>query len=150
MITISHEINEDQFMHQRALYIAWALEEGHEFSDTGWAKRVIGLTKAGQLCPVVAYCEGEAIGTVEFMYDADPFDGKVSSYGDHAYVVPEWRNAGVFQMLMDECEMLSAACGCQREIIPVAADDTEGAGFLRHYYEERGFKCSGFIMRRDR
>jgi GNAT superfamily N-acetyltransferase len=141
---IRGEITERQMLALHALWAAWIEAEGAEFHPDVWVAYMQHMVQSGRWFPLVAYDGDEPVGMVECLWQMDPFDGKKTGQGDHAYVLPEHRTAGLFTEMVAAMSDVADMWGTETEVLAVAMD----AQFLVPLYEKYGFKVSGTLMRR--
>lgn len=145
MIQVRAALDTEQLVYLYDLWEQWADEKGEDgFSRGGWMGQVEDKARSGLWMPLIAMNSVAPVGMLEMAFQRDPLDNNLYVYGGHAYVLPEYRRRGVFAGLYDACEQLARAMGADGGIAPLRDE-----GFLRQFYEKRGFKLTGYIMRRE-
>ena len=137
-------IDERQIMALRDLWTAWTEEKGDGFHPEAWVPYMKTMISSGHYLPLVAYEGDTPVGMVECLWNTDPFTGLKTGFGDHAYVLPEYRSGGLFTELVAAMAAVAERWGTEAEGLPIAKD----AQFLIPLYETYGFEVSGTIMRR--
>ena len=146
-VVVEAGLDERQVRAAMALHGQWAREEfGHALDEDAWLRTVWGLVNSGCWNVLVAWADGEPVGTVEMLVIYDPISRLRVGHGDHAFVAAEWRGRGVFSALVDAVYALGVAMGCEKTLLPVGVDAR--GQMLRGMYERRGFEVSGMTMRR--
>lgn len=143
-IVIVGEISERQVLALRDLWGSWTAEKGVEFQVDVWCRYMAHMIRGGRFMPLVAFDGEKPVGMVECQWAIDPFDGKKTGYGDHAYVLPKYRKGALFTEMVAVMAEVADAWKTEAESLPVAMD----AQFLIPLYESYGFKVSGTLMRR--
>jgi len=127
------------------LWTAWVKEEGRELNDEIWSIYMTSLVGSGTYVPLVVWDGDKPVGMVDMLFSICPFYGKTQTNGDHLYVLPEYRKQGVFNLMARNLEAASKFLGADLEFVPVGQSNI---GWLDGYYERRGFKPAGVVLRR--
>ena len=144
-VEVTVGLDEPQLRGMLELWQAWTKEEGRVLNTDTWARYVHGRIGSGSFLPIVAWDGNIPVGMAEFGVQVDPFTDQVTGFGDHLYVLPEYRREGVFAAIYRAAEALAWIFDTEAHVLPVSVR----AGFLRPYYEREGFKVVGHVMRRE-
>jgi GNAT superfamily N-acetyltransferase len=144
-VEVSIALDEAHLRAVLALWAAWADEEGVEtYDELRMARSLANRIQTGVWLPVVAWDLNTPVGMVETAIFEDPFTGEVTGYGDHAYVLQEYRKARVFEQLVDGAILVGQVFGATVQILPMGTK----TWFLKSLYERHGFEVSGYVMKR--
>ena len=129
------------------LWCAWAAEQGREPHvemwlqtisnrvSTGWwetpTEPTMAVPNSWLLIARDANRDDQPVGMVECFFAVDPYEGGMCEFADHAYVLPEYREAGVFSKLAHAALSLGELPGVRSQILPMEPDSV-----LSHFYEE--------------
>lgn len=119
---VSSEVTDRQFRAMYQLWYLWAKEDGRNINDEVWAAHFASLVLASACFPVVVWKGEKPVGTAVMVLQADPWDGKKVSYGDHAYVLPEHRASGCLYSVLEECYRRSVGFGADKIVMPIARE----------------------------
>ena len=137
-------IDEQQVLALELLWKSWIAEKGCEYHPEIWVNYMRNMLQSGHYMPLVAYDGDTPVGMVEAMWTWDPFHGMKHGMGDHAYILPEHRKAGLYTEMVMALSDMADRWQTETESLPVAED----AKFLMPLYETYGFTLSGYLMRR--
>jgi GNAT superfamily N-acetyltransferase len=137
-------IDAPQLLAVMALWASWTNERGLDYDEGRVAQYLYNAISGGGWLPIVAYVGDTPVGMVETRVEMDPFTGELTGWGDRAYVLPEYRSAGVFRCLYEGCDFVGKMMGTEAQGLTVSAE----SGFLLDFYKDRGFREVGWIMRR--
>jgi GNAT superfamily N-acetyltransferase len=130
----------------RALYglwRAWCYEEGNALDETAWAAHIVDRVMSASFMPIIMYDGEKAIGVCDATFFTDPMTGEFTCFGDHAYVLPEYRKGSVMRKLFESFLAVAQLCGATRCCGPV---DSKKAAFLQHLYEQYGGEQVATLM----
>lgn len=127
----------------------WGFEEHkREIDSAGFAQGWMEKAQSGTFLQIVGWDGAEPVAMVELRHLYDPMLHEATLYGDHAYVHPAYRNAGVMRALVDLCIQTAEVMSYDKWMVPVTAGDDATAPFLRKVYESCGFAVTGLTMTR--
>jgi hypothetical protein len=127
------------------LYRRWAQEEGRSPDLEGYAAELMQKIVARRYCLIVAYDGEQPIGMAGSHIEYDPARAALTCFGEKLYILPEYRHAGVFQMIHAAGEVLALVSGSSEQVISCRQGST-----LQRHYESWGFQATDVVMRRSR
>ena len=126
----------------------WGEEEGNEVDSAGFVGDFCAKRESGTFVQIVGWDGAEPVAMVELRTVYDAIFRKQTLYGDHAWVHPDYRKAGVMRALVQYCIDTANVMGAEKWMVPVTAGDDASAPWLEKVYREFGFKLSGITMTR--
>lgn len=76
--------------------------------------------------------DDKAVGMVEIFFTVDPMEGGVCCFGDHAFVLAEYRKTSVFSKLAHQALTLGSIPGVKAQILSMEPDSVLG-DFYREF-----------------
>lgn len=141
-------LDESQVEGAYCLHSAWG---GESFNRDQWIQQMQGFCRTGRYALVIAWDDDQPVGIGEFHLISDPITGETAQVFERAYVLPEYRKAGVFEagvtQTMNLGRWLAASpLRVTSQRIPVGVDG-QGQG-LQRLYARSGFEPVATIMER--
>lgn len=138
----------ERIYHVTKLWAKWAEELGYEEADEeAFSKDVISKLSSGKTDYFLLVSGGNPVGFIEVTIDYDPALSANVLFGERAYVVPKWRERGVFREAFAVLEKWAIEeRGVMHGLIEVKVEDK----FLVDFYEEHGFEVESYKMRLDK
>lgn len=135
----------DQIEAWYELHKAWRFENtGTELDKEEWAKQMYFCAVDPERTLVIAWVDGSPVGIIEFLIHYDILKDITIAVGDRAFVLPEWRNSGVMNLMFRAIHNLGATSVATKGVFHARGEDS-GFG-LRRYYEKMGARMEGYIM----
>ena len=136
MIEVVAGLDESQVLATYDLHREWAQEEGRELDEEAWAIEMRGLCAGRRYNLWVAWDGPSPVGVTECHLNFDAMRHEWVCYGERAYVLPGYRQRGVFDKIVKAGIDIMGFLGIAKFRAPCGVDDAH----LRGYYESLGFR----------
>mgnify|MGYP003654070635 CR=1 FL=1 len=126
----------------------WAMEEfGAELDTATFTADWLAKKASGTFLQIVGWDGNEPIAITDLRFIRDFRAGEIVAWGDHAFVHPDYRKAGVFDALVGFITDCMDFAGLRRGALPVTAGEGATAPWLKAMYERHGCVQTGTTMR---
>lgn len=130
-------------------WLRWGWEEhGVEINHGGAVQEWLAKSNDGTFLQIIGWDGVEPVAMVELRLIYDAMLDKKTCYGDHAYVHPDYRRAGLMTRMVDFCIETASLMDFHHWVVPVTAGQDAAAPWLRKVYEAAGFELTGITMAR--
>jgi len=130
-----------------ALHSAWAAERGCEMDAPGWAAIMQGFCGSGRYAIWTAWDGETPVGVAEIHLVYDPMTHDNAIFAERAYVLPEYRNDGVFRAITESLIAFADGLGIKTQRMSAEVDLRGRA--MQRFYGSYGFKPVSVLMGRD-
>ncbi len=135
-------LDEGQVCAAFELHQEWAREVGFEIDAVGWETLVRDLLASGRYNVVVAWDGPHPVGCAEVHIIYDCQRGENMICGQRGYVLPKYRNRGVFKAVVEATVGVGSFLGIRRQRIGAIIGESG-------LYESYGFKPVEVVLERN-
>lgn len=135
----------ERLYHVSRMWGEWAAEQGYDNVDMdAFGREAVGKLSSGRTEYFLLMVGEEIIGFLEATVSYDPAISQGVLFGERAYIVPEWRERGVYTKAFDAME----AWGKEEKAVRQAVVEVAVGSRMQAFYEARGFEVTDLKMRR--